>query len=378
MKFNFPFAPEEASTLAAQHDMVFYTITALTVFFTLAVALVVLVLVVRYRHGNKVDRSNLVHHSDKLEIAWSLPPLFLGLVVFFFGAQLYVAERVPPKNCYEVFVIGKQWMWHIQHPNGIRENNTLHIPVGKPVKLTMISQDVIHAFYIPEFRTQFYVVPGRYTQEWFQATQPGTYHMLCNLYCGTQHSEMGGTVVAMAPQDFAKWLQNGGDDGMPQTLEARGAEIFSRNACDNCHTGVSTERGPTLLGVAGSTQVLEDGTKAVADQNYLREAILHPSSKLVKGYPYGTMPEYAQQISEDDTLALIAYLKSISSITAQSQGQNVAAVQSGIVPAAPMVTKPRMADGALATEHFAKTSTVQEGNLAVGALATEKGDEYKK
>lgn len=377
MKFSFPFVPQQASTLAAEHDFVFFWITFWLVFFTVIVSAVVIFFALRYQHGKKVDRSNPPHGHTILEISWSLPPLVLGLVTFFLGAQLFIHERVPPKDCYEVSVIGKQWMWHIQHPNGIRENNTLHIPLGKPVRVTMISQDVIHAFYIPEFRVQFYTVPGRYTQMWFQATKVGTYHLFCNLYCGTQHSEMGGSVVVMNPKDFAAWLANGGDNATHETLEETGAKLFSRYACNNCHTNVDTERGPTLNGVAGTKRTMTDGSTIMADQTYLRESILRPWDHLTKGYG-NTMPAYAGQISEEDVLAITSYIRSLSTATAAS-APVAAAVQTGEMDRLPVTSAtPTMAAGAIGASDSAISPQVRDSNLAVGALATPKGDANKR
>jgi cytochrome c oxidase subunit II len=372
MRWNLPFAPEQASTMAANNDNVFYLILALTVVFTVAVGIAVVFLAIRYRHGSKVDRSNVSHHNIKLELGWSLPPLFLGLIVFFFGAQLYVRQRIPPKDCYEVSVIGKQWMWHMQHPNGIRENNTLHIPIGIPVRVTMISQDVIHAFYIPEFRTQFYTVPGRYTSIWFNATKAGTYHLFCNLYCGTQHSEMGGSVIAMEQKDFNRWLASGGESGKPETLLEQGAKTFNKYVCSNCHTNVDTVRGPTLVGIAGTKRTMEDGSQVTADRDYLRESILHPYEKLTKGYPDRSMPEYAGQISEEEILGLTAYIQSLNPSTATPAPGGLTNVPVGSVSA-----EPTTAVGALAKQNFGVTAPVKD-EMAVGALNTQNGDKTNR
>jgi cytochrome c oxidase subunit 2 len=227
--------------------------------------------------------------------------------------------RTPPANATEIFVIGKQWMWHMQHANGVRENNTLHVPVGVPVKLTMISQDVLHAFYIPAFRIQYHVVPGRYTMQWFTATEPGEYHLFCGMFCGTQHSEMVGTVVAMDPRDYAKWLDAGGNTVAPMTMEQAGGKAFAMRGCANCHSGADTEHGPTLYGIAGKTRRMQDGSTPVADDGYLRESILNPYNRISAGYTQ-TMPVYANQISEEEVLALLAYIKSLGGPPAATAG----------------------------------------------------------
>jgi cytochrome c oxidase subunit II len=210
----------------------------------------------------------------------------------------------------DVFVIGKQWMWHVQHANGVRENNTLHVPVGKPVRLIMISQDVIHAFYVPEFRMQFHVVPGRYTTTWFEATKPGRYKIFCGMYCGGKHSEMVGHVVVLPAAEYARWVEQGGQELPPMSMEEEGAKLFASFACANCHTGENTQRGPTLHGVFGSRRPQEDGTSPVADQLYLREAILRPHNRLTRGYG-PTMPAYEGQLSESDVLSLIAHIRTL-------------------------------------------------------------------
>ena len=211
--FSFPMSPPQASSFAPEYDAVFYMLLALTVFFTGIVLAATVFFVVRYRRGTKVDRSRPVYENLALELSWTIIPLILAMGMFYAGAKVFVDIRVPPKDCEQIFVIGKQWMWHIEHPNGVRENNTLHVPLNKEdIKLILISQDVLHAFFVPAFRTQIHVVPGRYTDLWFKATKLGEYHLFCNMYCGTQHSEMGGKVVAMdSLRNYANWLANNGE-----------------------------------------------------------------------------------------------------------------------------------------------------------------------
>lgn len=315
--FNYPMAPEQASTFGAEHDFIFYLITILTVFFTVAVMVCVLYFAFKYRRGSKANRDNIVHHSQKLEIAWSMPPLILGLVIFGLSTSLFVKVRVPPKDAAEFFVVGKQWMWHIQHPSGIRENNTLTIPVGKPVKLTMISQDVIHAFYVPAFRTQYMVIPGRYTTMWFNPIKEGKYPIFCNMYCGTQHSEMGGYVYVVSQPEYAAFVARGGDKKKDhvQTLAEQGKSLFGGNTgslnCVSCHGEKDTERGPSLSGIAGSMRKFADGQSALADDDYLRESIIAPEKRLTAGYE-GTMPpDYKSQLSEEQIRHLIEYIKTL-------------------------------------------------------------------
>lgn len=312
MEFNFPLRPEAASTFAGPQDLLFGVLTVLTIVFSVPLFIIAIVFAVRYRAGNKVDRSRPSHENLKLEIAWSVIPLIMALAVFGYSAKLFVDMRTPPKDAMEIFVIGKQWMWHIQHPNGVRENNELHVPVGVNVKLTMISQDVIHAFYVPEFRTQYMVMPDKYTQLWFNATKEGEYRILCNQYCGTQHSEMVGKVFVMSPEKYQAWLADGGVRMRPKarTLTQQGKDLYDQYNCVNCHTDKNTERGPTLAGLFGSKRQMTDGSAVVADDPYLRESVLSAEKRLVAGY-LATMPNYDQELTEEQVLALIAYMKTL-------------------------------------------------------------------
>ena len=365
---NYPMAPPSASSFAPEHDLIFYLLCLLTLVFSLVVAACVLVFAFRYRQGNKVNRARPVHEHLTLEITWSIIPLFLGLIMFFLGAKLFVKERIPPKDSMEIFVIGKQWMWHIQHANGVRENNTLHVPVGRPVKLTMISQDVIHAFYIPAFRVQYHVVPGRYTMEWFTATKPGEYHLFCGMYCGTQHSEMVGTVVAMEPEKFARWLANGGNNAAPMSMEQAGAKAFAVRGCANCHTGADTERAPSLYGIYGRTRRFTDGTSGTADDAYIRESILNPYNRITAGYPYSTMPAYANQLTEEEVLNLVAYIRTLGSPMTPGAGQGPATGTMSNTLSAPATN----AVGAMGGRE--ETNTNRRSNLAVGAMQRQNSE----
>ncbi len=311
-------APPQASTFAEGYDLLFWVITALTVFFTVVVLSFVLYFTIKYRQGSKADRSNIIHDSHKIEILWSLPPLILGLVIFVWGAQMFVDMRTMPKDATEIFVVGKQWMWHAQHPGGVRENNTIHVPIGRKVKLTMISQDVIHAMFIPAFRAQYHVIPGRYTSLWFEATKPGKYPLFCNMYCGTQHSEMGGYVYVVSPEDYAKFLQRGGDAKNPaiKTVADQGRELYKQLACGSCHGAADTIRGPSLNGIYGSKRRLAIGEPVEANDDYLRESILNPGAKLNAGYE-NTMPQdYKAQLTEEQVRNLIEHIKTLGSAPA--------------------------------------------------------------
>ena len=322
--WNFPVAPEQASEQAANVDNLFNVITALTIFFTVVVLAFVVFFSVKYRVGSRANRDRPQHENLKIEIAWSLPPLLLGIAIFAWGAQGFVEFRKPPDNAMEIYVVGKQWMWHVQHPSGIRENNELHVPVGVPVKLTMISQDVLHAFYIPAFRAQYHVVPGRYTDMWFTPSKPGRYYLFCNMHCGTGHSEMGGYVYVMSQADYAKWASQDGETKKPKdlTLEQSGEHAFKRLNCANCHTGADTDRAPTLHGLPGKARRFTDGTSAPADPDYLRESMVEPYARIVQGYT-NTMPAYKGQLTEEEILQLQAYMKTLGSPAATANQPSV-------------------------------------------------------
>ncbi len=310
--FQFQFAPEAASKHAVEnYDPLFYTITLLSVIFTALVYVLIVVVALRYKAGSKADRRNPVSHNNVLEATLLGVPTILALLVFGWSARNFVSVRTMPKDAMEVFVIGKQWMWHFQHMNGVRENNELTVPVGKPIKLTMISQDVIHALYLPEMRAQYHVVPGRYTQLQFTPIKAGKYKILCAMHCGTQHSEMVGVLHVLEPRQYAEWLEAEGNRFRPvaRTMEDAGALLWKEQGCGNCHGGKDTMRAPTLAGIAGKTRNFTDGTSGIADEDYLRESILNPYRKITKGYT-NTMQSYSGQLSEEQVLELIAYIKS--------------------------------------------------------------------
>jgi cytochrome c oxidase subunit 2 len=309
---SFPLFPVQASSFSAELDAIFWVTTALTAIFTSLASALILFFVLRYRAGSNVNRKNAPHENKLIEVLLLTVPLVLGLAMFFWNARLFAHMRRTPKDAMDLYVIGKQWMWHLQHPDGTRENNELHVPVGKPVKLVMISQDVLHSFFIPEFRIKQDVLPGRYTYQWFTATKPGKYRLLCTEYCGTQHSEMGGYVYAMDPAEYERWLSARGerDFDKKRTMAEAGEALFKQYGCGTCHTAKDTHRGPTLVGLVGTKRTLSDGTTSAADLPYLREAILRPNDRLTKGY-LPSMPTYAGQVSEAQTLQLIEYIRGL-------------------------------------------------------------------
>jgi cytochrome c oxidase subunit 2 len=308
---RFRIFPEQASTLAPQTDALLFFLLAVTTFFVVLIAGMIIVFMIRYRRRDPDEIPESVHGSLALEIAWTVPPLVIVMVIFFWGASLFATIQRPPDDAINIDVVGKQWMWKLQHMEGRREIDELHIPVGKPVKLTMTSEDVIHSFFVPAFRTKQDAVPGRYTTTWFEATKAGTYHLFCAEYCGTSHSGMIGRVIAMEPAEFQAWLQTGeGGTAPPASPAAAGEALFQAQGCGSCHAAGAEQRGPQLAGLFGTTVHFEGGGTTVADENYLRESILDPQAHLVAGYQ-AIMPTYQGLLSEENVMQLIAYLKTL-------------------------------------------------------------------
>lgn len=304
---GFPIHPDDASTIARGVDELHYFLTIITLFFTAIIFTAIFYFAVKYRRRSPDECPPQIEGSIPLELLWTLIPTALTVVVFLWGSSLYFRNSRPPTASTEIFVIGKQWMWHLQHPEGPREINELHVPVGVPVKLTMTSEDVIHDFYIPAFRVKKDVLPGRYTSIWFQATKAGTYHFFCAQYCGAQHSGMIGWVYVMTPTDYAQWL-SGGARG--ETMTAGGERLFSQYGCVTCHVANGSGRCPSLQGLFGQPVHLQDGRTVIADEAFIRQAIVNPNSMPVVGYS-PIMPTFQGQISEEQVLQLIAYIKSL-------------------------------------------------------------------
>ena len=304
---NLPLFPEQASTMAPRVDALFFFLVAVAVFFATLIFTAVIYLAVKYRRRSEDDQPRPIEGSLALEIFWTAVPLGLTMVMFAWGALLFAEMHAPPADALEITVVGKQWMWKIQHPSGHREINELHIPVGRPVKLTMTSEDVIHDFFVPAFRVKNDVLPGRYTTVWFEATKPGQYRLFCSEYCGTQHSGMTGRVIVLELSDYEKWLSGGVTE---ISMAKVGEDLFQRLGCAICHRPGGAVQAPSLVGLFGRPVKLERGGTATADAAYIRESILEPRAKIVAGYQ-PVMPTYKGLISEEGILQIIAYLKSL-------------------------------------------------------------------
>lgn len=311
---DIPLVPENASTIATQVDALYWFLVALTVFFVILIGIVVVGLTGYYRKRAGGPKAVQIEGSTMLELIWTGLPLVIVIGLFAWGTSLYVAMQKVPANAVDMYVVGKQWMWKVQHPTGVRENQDLHIAVGQPVRMTMTSEDVIHSYFIPAFRTKQDVVPGRYTQMWFEPTKVGTYHLFCAEFCGTGHSRMIGTVTVMEREDYERWLS--GSTG--EAPEVAGKNLFESMRCASCHPidpatkdiGGAPPRGPLLAGIYGKDVDLKGGGKALMNDEYIRESILKPQAKIVANFE-PVMPTYEGQLGEEQILQLAAYIKSL-------------------------------------------------------------------
>ena len=308
--WNFSLFPDQASTMAKHVDALYFFELGIAGFFTAMICVLILAFASRYRRKSKVDRLNPPTSNRTLEIIWIGVPLLLVLAMFTWGAILFYKMYDPPADALEIYVVGKQWMWHAQHSEGRAEINELHVPLGRPIKLTMTSQDVIHSFFVPAFRMKQDVLPGRYTTMWFEPAKIGRYHLFCAEYCGTNHSAMGGWVYVMEPVEFQHWLS---EAGTGPSLAEQGERLFVQYHCAGCHRGSQTVHAPRLEGLFGGPVPIQQGKEVrftLADYRYIRDSILRPKSEVVAGYE-PVMPSFEGQITEPDLLKIIAYIKSI-------------------------------------------------------------------
>ncbi len=306
-----PLWPAAASPYARQVDALVISFSALVLALTIPVFVLLTVFAVRYRHGREADRGEAVNRNVWLETSWTVLPFLLALGFFVYAIGLFLDLGRPPPDALTVQVVGKQWMWKFEHPGGQREIDELHVPAGEPVRLLMISQDVIHSLYVPALRIKQDVLPGRYTSLWFNADRPGVYALRCAEFCGFDHSVMGGRIIILQPQAYAAWLERAGVDG---SLAQQGFVLFRSLGCSGCHDRASTRRAPSLHGVFGRRVALDDGRLATADESYIRDSILYPDRAVTAGYR-PIMPTFAGQVGEEELLRLVAYVKSLATAT---------------------------------------------------------------
>jgi len=303
-----PFWPHAASAYAAEIDHLALAFTVLIVLLSAPVFFLMIAFAVKYRRGRTADRRHPVNSRTGFEISWAVIPFVAMLVFYVWSTRLYFQQHHPPSNALEVQVVAKQWMWKFQHPGGQREINELHVPIGRPILLTLASQDVIHDLYVPALRLKQDVVPGRYTSLWFNADTVGSYRLQCSQFCGADHAVMGGYLHLLSPSDYARWLEQAGTD---MTLAAQGAALFRTRGCSGCHGAAATVKAPSLAGLFGHEVPLSDGSVVTADAQYIRDSILMPHAQVAAGYP-DIMPTFQNVLREDDVLKLVAYIKSLA------------------------------------------------------------------
>jgi cytochrome c oxidase subunit 2 len=302
--------PARASTAAPQVDALYTYLLVIGIGMSVLIFAVIFIFAVKYRRRGPDDPPpKQIHGSIPLEVTWSVIPFLFMLVMFAWGTKLYFENYTPPRDTLDLYVTGKQWMWKVQYPDGQREIDEMHVPTGRPIKLTLASEDVIHSFYLPAFRLKHDVVPGSYQTFWFQATKPGRYHIFCAEYCGTNHSRMIGWVTVMDPVSYQSWLAAGANG---VSMAEQGEKLFEQYGCATCHVTDQQGRSPSLRNVYGHPVQLDDGRTVLADEAYIRESIVNPNVKVVRGYHKDLMPVFQGQIKEDELLQLIVYIKSLS------------------------------------------------------------------
>jgi cytochrome c oxidase subunit II len=302
-----PFWPDTAAVNAVSVNALYVAELVVSGLITATVVIMILTFGIRYRRGSEASRANLVQKTWHFEVAWTVATLVAFLVLFVWGAVIYIWLFQSPHPDEEVYVVGKRWMWKVEHPGGQREIDALHVPVDKTIRVVMASEDVIHSFFIPAFRVKHDVVPGTLETIWFKATKTGVFRLECTQFCGLQHATMQGEVVVMSSPDYARWLT---EQGTNESLAQQGADVFRAHGCSGCHDQGSTVHAPPLAGLYGTYVHMQDGTVRLADEAYIRDCILNPRSFTVAGYP-PVMPDFAGQLGEDDLLKLVAYIKSI-------------------------------------------------------------------
>jgi len=308
--------PPQVSTVAQGVDWLFNFILAISVFFFLLIVVLMVIFILKYRHREGRAAEASPTHNMALELTWSIIPLILVIVIFVFGFKGFLDMSTPPSNAYEILVEAQKWNWSFTYPNGYVDSN-LHVPVNRPIRLVMSSQDVIHSLYVPAFRVKMDVVPGRYAKAWFEATEAGEYDLFCAEYCGTSHSDMIASVVVHPVGEFETWLEKASNFLETMSPVDAGRKLFQVRGCQQCHSvDGSAKTGPTMLGVFGRSQNLADGTTVTVDENYIRESILEPQARVVAGFE-PVMPTYQGRLKDAEITAIIEYFKSLDGTSSE-------------------------------------------------------------
>jgi cytochrome c oxidase subunit 2 len=303
--------PDQASTLAPDHDALFLFITGVSIFFWVLVVTLIIIFVRRYRRRSPDDITPHITHNQKLEIVWSVIPLMIVIGIFFWGFRGFVDAQIAPANAIEIQAVGKKWVWQFEYPDGLRTLNDIHVPLNRPVRLVMTSEDVIHSFFVPSFRIKKDVVPGRYTEIWFTATRPGVHQVFCAEYCGRGHSDMLAKIHVDDEAAYQKWLIEGDESLKTMPLTELGQLVHDNRGCATCHSiDGSRGQGPSWKGIFGATHQMADGSQIKVDENYLRESILEPQKHVVAGYE-PIMPTYKGMLREREVLGVIEYIKQL-------------------------------------------------------------------
>ncbi len=309
------FLPPAKSNFAQDFDAIFWFVHWSSLLLTIGILAALVYFIVKYRRKSENDVTPVITHNNKLEVTWSVIPLIIVVILFGWGFRIYMDMRTVPDDAYEVKVTAQKWLWNFSYENGAKSTGTLHIPADRPVKLIMSSNDVIHSFFVPDYRIKQDVVPGRYTKVWFRVPEAGESIIFCTEYCGTGHSDMTGNVVVHEQEDFEQWLaDNAGGASQPSDLPPAewGKQLAQQNACMTCHSADGSRMtGPTWKGIFGASHQMADGSSVEVDENYLRESILDPQAKIRQGFP-GVMPPYQGQLNEDQINAIIEYIKTLN------------------------------------------------------------------
>jgi cytochrome c oxidase subunit 2 len=303
--------PPQKSTIASDVDALFNFINLVSAVILLGIVIAIVYFVIKYKRKSENDITSLVDHNNTLEITWTAIPLVLIIIVFVWGFRDFMRLRSTPGDAYEIHVTGKSWLWEYTYVNGGKNLNDLYVPAGRPIKLVMSSADVLHSFYVPDYRIKQDVVPGRYTTVWFEVKEPGQSQIFCTEYCGRSHSDMLGKVIALEQSEFDQWLKSSGGKPEDMPLAEWGEVLYTKSGCQACHSlDGSKIIGPSFKGSWGQNRAFTDGSSGVVDENYIRQSIINPTGKIVSGYD-PVMPSYDGTFSDEDLSAIIEFIKSL-------------------------------------------------------------------